>query len=275
MVSITKMNQSSRYKKELNEAINKIKFFEFQNLLDKHKDDLFKDLSSTERDSLLNEVTLFFKSSMLSIIEKTLSENVPLKSFFDIYYQDYYRCVDILLAVFNKLAPSPITCNAKCGVCCNTLVTLAPIEAVNLWYNILKNYSDEEIRLIKKSIEKRYQLQIDITTGKDNNSSDCNALVRTYERNKIPCQFLNDEDNCSIYFFRPSICRNYNVTSDPKYCFDFIDNPEKTIVWKHPLFLELDEFFKKFLSKHYLNNDIYRSMQIQLIKYKNYGERNL
>jgi hypothetical protein len=49
------------------------------------------------------------------------------------------------------------------------------------------------------------------------------AVSKTYFSEQIACPFLEDE-SCSIYPVRPSICREYIVYSPPEYCVDPFTN---------------------------------------------------
>ena len=62
------------------------------------------------------------------------------------------------------------------------------------------------------------------------------AISKAYFREQIACPFLEDE-GCSIYPVRPSICREYMVVSPPQNCGD----PYAKTIRRVPLSLRLSE----------------------------------
>jgi Fe-S-cluster containining protein len=94
-----------------------------------------------------------------------------------------YRLFDEYLA--EEIAPIS-TCKRGCSHCCNVSVTVTSPEVVYIQHHMgIKTISmkDEEIR-------KDY---------------------------KTPCPFLK-QNECSIYEYRPAVCRAFTSVDDPKLC---------------------------------------------------------
>jgi Fe-S-cluster containining protein len=121
---------------------------------------------------------------------------------------------------FNK----PITCKMGCGVCCCQMVPLSPAEAVIITEVIeglpmkrktavLNALADADKKLqdagIKEKIGEVYKMSISKDVVTDINSR--------YFDLQIPCPFLV-QGSCSIYAWRPSRCREYNVLSPAELC---------------------------------------------------------
>jgi Fe-S-cluster containining protein len=65
---------------------------------------------------------------------------------------------------------------------------------------------------------------------------DMQEINKAYFLQQIPCPFLQNEC-CGIYKSRPSRCREYIVTSPPKYCLDPYEQP----VYRLPISVRLSE----------------------------------
>jgi Fe-S-cluster containining protein len=137
-----------------------------------------------------------------------------------------------------------VSCSKGCGVCCRQMTPLSPPEAILLAELLIsmpkdiraciQNRFDTAMRQLKRSgfIEKLSRLE-DPSLLSD---EDMQALNKEYFLQQIPCPFLENEC-CSIYAFRPSICREYLVFSLPKYCRD----PGTQRVDRLPISIRLSE----------------------------------
>ena len=73
------------------------------------------------------------------------------------------------------------------------------------------------------------------------------ALALAYFRLGVPCPFLRDE-SCSIYPYRPSICREYLVTSPPENCATLGRTPVAPIA-RIPIAVRLSEALSQLTAK--------------------------
>ncbi len=119
-----------------------------------------------------------------------------------------------------------IACRAGCGACCRQIIPVSAIEARRLAAlvdgmpeprrsTIRKRFAAAEQRL--SAWERLGELDTLLAEGRGDP-----RLAIDYMRLKLACPFLEDE-SCSIYHDRPLICREYLVTSDPKFCFALDD----------------------------------------------------
>jgi Fe-S-cluster containining protein len=121
---------------------------------------------------------------------------------------------DLLFEKLDKQAQEAIqkvggvSCKKGCANCCYLLAALTPTEGLNIAERLLR---DESIRprlgelldaLKKNAVEASYK----------------NVTTANYFEKKLKCPFLTDQNECSIYPFRPSMCRYHFVSSPPENC---------------------------------------------------------
>lgn len=120
-------------------------------------------------------------------------------------------------------AGRPVTCGPACGVCCRQLVPLSPPEAFMIADLIasmppprrdplLDRFREAARRLHEGGFKQRLLRPPD-------SEEQTRQLGRAYFDLGLPCPFLLEE-SCSMYPYRPSICREYLVTSPPDCCAD-------------------------------------------------------
>jgi len=114
-----------------------------------------------------------------------------------------------------------VTCQKGCGACCRQIVPLSPPEAwliADVANGLPPARRAEALAVFARAGEAlstsglREQLQQRIETAEQ-----MMGLAVAYFALGVPCPFLRDE-SCSIYPYRPSICREYLVTSPPENC---------------------------------------------------------
>jgi Fe-S-cluster containining protein len=119
-----------------------------------------------------------------------------------------------------------VSCRKGCGVCCRQLVTVSAPEAflVGEWLDacpeetrgrFASRSEDAECRLRQSGL-------LDSLSGlSDPALTDAvhYERARAYFELRIPCPFLEDE-SCGIYGSRPSLCREYLVSSPASRCAD-------------------------------------------------------
>ena len=119
-------------------------------------------------------------------------------------------------------AGKPVSCRKGCSACCYQLVPVTEAEAYSI--AALVESMPEERR-------KRVLFRFADTKGKLKDAAlwDAISSIRTagpehfnlamaYLRARVACPFL-EEDACSIHADRPISCREYMVSSDPKWCW--------------------------------------------------------
>lgn len=119
---------------------------------------------------------------------------------------------------------APVTCRKGCGVCCRQLVTISPAEAwlIGELLEATPEPRRGELRGRFAAIEKRLRetglLERLMHLSDPALSEEAHyEIAEEYFRLGLACPFL-EEEACGIYPARPSVCREYLVTSPPVRC---------------------------------------------------------
>ena len=89
------------------------------------------------------------------------------------------------------------TCSSGCSFCCYGDIFLSPIEAELVKASLSKPKTTVDKELLARQKKTPYH-------------------KRKYADKR--CSLLNENEDCSIYEYRPIICRIWNSTSDPSKC---------------------------------------------------------
>ena len=123
-------------------------------------------------------------------------------------------------------AGKPVACGPGCGACCRQLVPISVSEAYQL-NDLVEAMPEPKRSLVRQRFEAasgkihEAQLHERLLEAKDMTPDQRVELALEYFSLGIACPLL-EEESCSIHPDRPVVCREYLVTSDPKYCA----NPE-------------------------------------------------
>lgn len=115
-----------------------------------------------------------------------------------------------------------VSCRKGCGACCRQPVPISPAEA-RLLAGIVENLPEEARTVIRERFDDAVRrldesgLRERATHYHRLSNDEVQAMVYEYFRLGIPCPFLEDE-SCSIYPFRPLVCREYLVISPAEHC---------------------------------------------------------
>ncbi len=115
-----------------------------------------------------------------------------------------------------------VSCSAGCGACCRQPVPLAPAEARALAAFVadLPEPQQTHVRARFAAAQAAFAAA-GVPVRGDNifgpTQADMRVRVAAYMAAHVACPFLEDE-SCSIYPERPTICREYLVTSPPENC---------------------------------------------------------
>jgi Fe-S-cluster containining protein len=145
-------------------------------------------------------------------------------------------------------AGRPISCRAGCAACCRQMVTVAPVEAVGLAdvVDAMPAAQQEKVRARFEDAIRRMRAGGLVEPNSHDHSpvlrapAACkpeeafDALLDAYFALKIDCPFLENE-SCSIYADRPSICREYVIISPPENCQSVGTKPTEGV--KLPVYL--------------------------------------
>jgi len=114
-----------------------------------------------------------------------------------------------------------ISCRAGCGACCRQLVPVSELEALHLAHIVEAMPADRRERVMQRfhdAVERTAPAlrQFHAASG-GATFEEIEKAADLYFAMGIPCPFLEHE-SCSIHPDRPSVCREYLVTSSPEHC---------------------------------------------------------
>lgn len=136
-----------------------------------------------------------------------------------------------------------VSCRKGCGACCRQLVPVSPPEAAMIAEMVetmaepdRSRYMERFAKIEETLAETELKEKIDHLMDPELTKDDHAKIADEYFRLQIPCPFL-EEESCSIYENRPSICREYLVSSPPEMC----DDPHTQPVKRLPCSVRLSE----------------------------------
>jgi len=118
-----------------------------------------------------------------------------------------------------------ISCKAGCGACCRQMVPISifEAEALSTWIRSLPESQQQELaqRFHQALLAFAGAGLIDRMVNHDwlAETESARKLSLDYFYQHVPCPFL-EEESCSIHPIRPLVCREYLVSSSPKFCED-------------------------------------------------------
>lgn len=133
-----------------------------------------------------------------------------------------------LKKLYEKLdaASAPVaeasSCRQGCGHCCQLLVLTSRLEKEYIEEYLSSHFSEEEIKEFKNKINTHKDLLSKLTVYRDGSFE--SGAKKQYLSSRIPCAFLDENQNCSIYEARPFICRKYLVFDSPEACAELTKN---------------------------------------------------
>lgn len=126
-----------------------------------------------------------------------------------------------------------ISCKVGCSSCCAHAVPVTELEALNLAKVVSKMPEHRQKRIRQRFADAQAVLadagledSLQNIASLDNESR--RDLGVKYFSLRIDCPFL-EQQSCSIYSDRPLECREFLVTSEPKYCDELNVNEIKHI----------------------------------------------
>ena len=114
-----------------------------------------------------------------------------------------------------------ISCKPQCGACCSQAVPISIPEAFLIYDLVQSLTSEKKAQVLRRfdAISQRLKAEnIEADQRADESSDDrWSRLLERYFYLGMPCPFLENQ-SCSIYENRPSICREFLVTTPAKAC---------------------------------------------------------
>jgi Fe-S-cluster containining protein len=114
-----------------------------------------------------------------------------------------------------------VSCRAGCGACCRQLVPVSEPEALHL-ASLVEAMPEPRRSQIVERFQAARRRSAAVLDAVHSASGEAVGVEMTkagepYFRLGIPCPFL-EQESCGIHPQRPSICREYLVTSTPEHC---------------------------------------------------------
>ena len=125
-----------------------------------------------------------------------------------------------------------ISCRKGCGACCRHLVPLSPPEAW-MMADVVASMPEPRRRAVYGRFEaavrelEKHGFRERLMQGVETDEA-VRELARAYFALWLDCPFL-EEESCSIHAVRPSICREYMVTTPAELCADPFGQPVRRI----------------------------------------------
>ncbi len=147
-----------------------------------------------------------------------LEEIVAGSGSLDIYsgfnlLKEIYRIYDAMHEFFS----GAYSCGKGCAHCCCLYVTISRLEA-----DLVKDYVTGSLsKDVQNNLYNNYLARAKEypQRGYKHKSEEAVArLAKGYFNKKIPCIFLSERGECTVYEARPFSCRALVVTSDPENC---------------------------------------------------------
>lgn len=133
------------------------------------------------------------------------------------YFRKYEQLVNAADQIFNKMAtdyPECVNCKIECSDCCNALFDLTLIEALYINHKFnesMKHERKEKIiekanRIDRKIAQIKRKAFKDLKSGKNEGE-----VIADLSVERARCPFLNSEETCDFYDYRPLTCRFYGI----------------------------------------------------------------
>lgn len=131
------------------------------------------------------------------------------------------------------------TCRKGCSACCKQLIGLSMSECLAIKPHI-ENLSKDKREVLKNNVLKQCGIleEHNITNRVINSTQNEKVFQDKYFKLDMPCVFLDEENSCSIYSVRPSLCWSYRNYGDKEQCEKDYDVPTtiKYGDWEHRVF---------------------------------------
>lgn len=96
------------------------------------------------------------------------------------------------------------SCKKGCSACCRSDVVVMPAEA--------------EVLLERMRPDQKAEMRSRVRPAETVREGESASILGRLPFYRLPCVFLDPGGVCSVYAFRPTVCRTYMVASDPIHC---------------------------------------------------------
>ncbi len=122
-----------------------------------------------------------------------------------------------------ELSGKTITCSKGCGTCCNQLIPLSIPEAFYI-FDLINSFPPKRQKVVKKRFHSTLNtiMNAGLYDGLYNPRENVN-IDKDYFKLGLACPFL-EMNQCTIYEYRPFVCRDFHVVSPKNLCKDPYEN---------------------------------------------------
>jgi len=121
---------------------------------------------------------------------------------------------DELFAKVQKEFPECVTCEIKCADCCHALFDLTLIEAIYINHRFNEMFEGKQKEAIieksNRADRKIYMIKRKAYKDKEAGKNEVEILMEIAAE-RVRCPFLNEDDMCDLYEYRPITCRLYGI----------------------------------------------------------------
>lgn len=206
-----------------------------------------------EEQARLDKVAAFFKREKAIDQDNLLSELPIISKFVSSYHQIF---TDYLKAALPQHKVE-VKCGPHCGNCCHHYpMSISPFEIIALYAEVREsdalfihmNKCFSRVERFQSLLDRSGQDHLDEGEGDDPEEKALHDFFNEW----LPCPFIQEDQSCIFYQFRPVTCRMYFSETEPKYCVPL--HLQTTLNRSFIVYLPDDiEESIALLSKHYEN----------------------
>ncbi len=131
-------------------------------------------------------------------------------------YEDLVKTSETLFNQVKEQFPDCVKCKQGCSDCCYALFDLSFIEAVYINHKFNLAFESKPVEkagiLEKANVADRHTYKLKKEAYKALEAGeDEEKILGDLAKERIKCPFLNDNDMCDLYEFRPITCRFYGI----------------------------------------------------------------
>jgi len=133
------------------------------------------------------------------------------------FFEKYKALSDKADELFTKVQkefPECVTCEIKCADCCHALFDLTLIEAIYINHRFNEMFEGEKKEAIieksNRADRKIYMIKRKAYKDKEAGKNEVEILMEIAAE-RVRCPFLNEDDMCDLYEYRPITCRLYGI----------------------------------------------------------------
>jgi len=141
------------------------------------------------------------------------SLEIDLKPFFK-KYEELVEVIDNIFGRVKKEYGELVCCKTGCSDCCNALFDLTLIEVLYINHHFNEKFTgkdrEEIIEKANRADRKTYKVKRQAHKMHEKGENEVKILA-SVGAERVRCPFLNMEDLCDLYAYRPITCRIYGI----------------------------------------------------------------